>query len=77
MLNTSDSVPAIAESVSPPISIKAPGKRGPKPKGVVDSGRKAGRPAGKSAVKTGKSASKAPAKRGRPGRNEDGGLRQL
>jgi hypothetical protein len=78
MLNTSDSVPAIAESVSKPISIKAPGKRGPKPKGVVDSGRKAGRPAGKTASKSAsKSASKAPAKRGRPGRNEDGGLRQL
>jgi hypothetical protein len=70
MLNTSDSAPAIAETVSPPISIKAPSKRGPKPKGVVDSGRKSGRPAGKASAK-------APAKRGRPGKGEDGGLRQL
>ncbi len=74
MLNTSDSAPAIAEPVSPPISIKAPGKRGPKPKGVVDSGRKAGRPSGKPSAKA---SSKAPAKRGRPGKGEDGGLRQL
>jgi hypothetical protein len=75
MLNTSDSVPAIAESVAPsPVNVKAPGKRGPKPKGVVDSGRKAGRPAGKSAAK---SAAKSAGKRGRPSRNEDGGLRQL
>ena len=65
MLNTSEAAPAIAESVAPPISIKAPGKRGPKAKGVVDSGRKSGakaKPAGK---------------RGRPSKNEDGGLRQL
>ena len=65
MLNTSEAAPAIAESVAPPISIKAPGKRGPKAKGVVDSGRKSGakaKPAGK---------------RGRPSKSEDGGLRQL
>jgi hypothetical protein len=65
MLNTSESAPAIAESVAPPISIKAPGKRGPKPKGVVDSGRKSGKGA------------KPAGKRGRPSKNEDGGLRQL
>jgi len=67
MLNSSDASPAIAESVVPePVSVKVPGKRGPKPKGVVDSGKrgsaKAGKPAGR---------------RGRPSKNEDGGLRQL
>jgi hypothetical protein len=69
MLNTPDAAPAIAEPMAPPISVKAPGKRGPKSKGVVDSGRKAGRPA--------KGASKPAGKRGRPSKNEDGGLRQL
>jgi hypothetical protein len=73
MLNTSDA--AIAESVAPsPVSVKAPGKRGPKPKGVVDSGRKAGRPAGRPSAKP---AAKPAGKRGRPSKNEDGGLRQL
>jgi hypothetical protein len=64
MLNTPDSTPSIAESLAPaPVSVKTPGKRGPKPKGVVDSGKKApGRPA---------------ARRGRPSKSEDGGLRQL
>jgi hypothetical protein len=66
MLNTADSAPAIAEPVAPsePVNVKAPGRRGPKPKGVVDSGKKADKPAAK-------------AKRGRPSKNEDGGLRQL
>jgi hypothetical protein len=71
MLNTSDNAPAISEGVAPsPVSVKAPGKRGPKPKGFVDAGKKQGRPvrkpAGKPAVR-----------RGRPSKNDDGGLRQL
>jgi hypothetical protein len=71
MLNTSGDSPAISEAVVPaPVNVKAPGRRGPKPKGVVDSGKKPGRQAGKAAVK--------PAgRRGRPSKNEDGGLRQL
>jgi hypothetical protein len=65
MLNTPDSAPAIAETVAPPpVSVKGGAKRGPKPKGVVDSGRKS-------------SGSKPAGKRGRPSKGEDGGLRQL
>ncbi|MGA2546940.1 MAG: cytoplasmic filament protein CfpA [Rectinemataceae bacterium] len=67
MLNTSGDSPAIAEAVVPaPVNVKASGRRGPKPKGVVDSGKKPGRQAGKPA-----------GRRGRPSKNEDGGLRQL
>jgi hypothetical protein len=66
MLNTSDVSPAIAEvvesSAPAPVNVKAPGKRGPKAKGVVDSGKKEGKPAGR---------------RGRPSKNEDGGLKEL
>jgi len=80
MLNAGDQ-PVMSESATPPVpvSVKGPGrKRGPKPRGVVDSGSrgpkaKAGRPAGRPAAKAGKSAGK----RGRPSRGEDGGLRQL
>ena len=67
MLNTGDVAPAIAESIEPsPVSVKMPGKRGPKPKGVVDAGK---RGSGKSEKPAGR--------RGRPSKNEDGGLRQL
>jgi len=81
MLNAGDA-PVMAESAPVAISVKTPGrKRGPKPKGMVDAGArgpkaKPGRPAGKPA-KASKPAAKGGAKRGRPSKGEDGGLRQL
>jgi hypothetical protein len=66
MLNAGDAGPSISEKALPaPVNVKVPKKRGPKPKGVVDSGKKG-------AAKPAK-----PAKRGRRGSGEVGGLRQL
>jgi hypothetical protein len=66
MLNAGDAGPSISEKALPaPVNVKVPKKRGPKPKGVVDSGKKG-------AAKPAK-----PAKRGRRGSGEEGGLRQL